>query len=313
MASGLMKGADTAVRDCMNVKKGESVLILTDYEMDPEIPLALMEAVKKVTKDVEIVSMRPLSRNGEEPDEDIAKLMKSPDVLLVPTTKSLTHTKARRDAKKACVRVATMPGIVRFSLEEGGLTADYGKVRKLCLRMRNAIYRGEEFRITTKKGTDLRMAFGDHIWDIDDGIYHNPGDFGNLPAGEVDTAPNEGTADGIIVFDTMDCYEKGIRMTVEDGFAVEIEGSKRLEEEVERLGKKVRNIAELGIGTNPQAKIIGNVLEDEKVYETVHVAIGNNVSFGGKCDVPFHIDGIILKPTLEVDGKAIIKGGKWLV
>jgi leucyl aminopeptidase (aminopeptidase T) len=313
MSSKLKKGAENAVKSCMGVKKGENVLIVTDPGIDPEIPMSVLEAAKGTTKNVEMVCMPTLSRNGEEPPVEIALMMKRYDVLFLITTKSLSHTSARRNASEAGVRVASMPGIDVFSLEKGGLTADYKEVRDLCKRMHKAVHKAKKIRVTNKKGTDIEMRFGNHEWDIDDGFFQNRGMFGNLPAGEVDTAPNEGSANGVLVFDEMDEWGKGIKLNVENGYVVEIEGSKKLEEVVEKLGKDARNIAELGIGTNPKAKLIGNVLEDEKVYETVHVAIGNNMSYGGSCDVPLHSDGIITKPTVEVDGRVVIRDGKWLV
>ncbi|MFZ8830027.1 MAG: aminopeptidase, partial [Candidatus Aenigmatarchaeota archaeon] len=83
----------------------------------------------------------------------------------------------------------------------------------------------------------------------------------------------------------------------------------KLEKIFRELGEKARQIAEFGIGTNPKAKIIGNILEDEKVFGTCHFALGNNVNFGGNNDVSFHLDGIIEKPTIIVDGKEIMRNG----
>lgn len=77
-------------------------------------------------------------------------------------------------------------------------------------------------------------------------------------------------------------------------------------------GEKAYRVAELGIGLNPKAKIIGLVLEDEKVLGTVHIALGNNLSFGGDNDVPLHLDGVILKPDIYVDGKKIMSRGKFV-
>jgi len=78
-------------------------------------------------------------------------------------------------------------------------------------------------------------------------------------------------------------------------------------------GKLACNIAELGIGTNDQAILSGRVLEDEKVMGTVHIALGNNFGFGGTCQVPMHLDGILLSPTLTIDGQVVIKDGKHLI
>jgi leucyl aminopeptidase (aminopeptidase T) len=311
--SSLAKGAENAVKTCMNVKNGESVLIITDSGMDPEIPLALFKAAKEITENVEVVSINPLTRDGEEPAEEVANIMKATNVLFILTSKSLTHTNARRMASENGVRIASMPSVTEFSFKEGGMTADYNEVDALCKKMLDVIKNGRKFRVTSGNGTDVQMNFGKHEWTIDNGLYHNSGDFGNLPAGEVDTAPNEASTRGVIVFDKMGRYGDGIKVQVENGYAVKIEGSESLVGEVKNLGKEAGNIAELGIGTNPKAKLIGNVLEDEKVFQTVHIALGNNATYGGKCNVPLHVDGIIAKPTLEVDGRTIIKDGKWLI
>ena len=71
--------------------------------------------------------------------------------------------------------------------------------------------------------------------------------------------------------------------------------------------------AELGIGTNDKAKLIGNVLEDEKVLGTVHIAMGDNASMGGNVSVASHLDAILLRPTLRVDGKVIMEEGKLII
>jgi leucyl aminopeptidase (aminopeptidase T) len=308
----LMKGARIAVNQCMNIKPEEKVLIITDSKM----PRNLSEALKKATDEIgakcTIKLMEPLNVNGQEPTEEIAESMKKPDALFLVTSKSLSHTKARREASKVGVRIASMPGVTEFSFTEGGLTADYRRVKELTEIMYEKLKNSKIIRITSENGTDFTANVRGRKWDKDDGTINEKGNFNNLPAGEVGVAPLEGTSNGTIVIDKMADYKDRIRYTVKDGFAIKIEGSELLKKEVEKLGSKARNIAEIGIGTNPKAKIIGNVLEDEKVFGTIHVALGNNLSFGGNVDVPLHVDGIILNPTLEVDGKILIKDGKWI-
>ena len=307
----LLKGAKIAVRECMNVKPNEKVLIITDKKMDKSIPLAIYRESLEITDNVDIKIIKTPKHDGEEPNKKIANLMKKYDVIFIPTSKSLTHTKAVRNASKKA-RIASMPNITKFSLETGAMTADYNKVNRLCKIMLRHVKKAKNVRITSRNGTDLELEVGKYRWFEDNGIYHNPG-VGNLPAGEVFTAPNEGKANGILIIDKYGEYGDNIKITIEDGYAVEIHGSEKLEKEINKLGKKARNIAELGIGTNPKAKVIGNVLEDEKVYGTVHIALGNNKFAGGRVNIPFHVDGIILKPTLQVGRKILIKNGKWLI
>jgi len=101
-------------------------------------------------------------------------------------------------------------------------------------------------------------------------------------------------------------------MKVNSGFVREISGgteAKKLKALLDSVGELAYNIAELGIGTNDKAKLVGSVLEDEKVMGTVHMALGDNMSMGGKISVRSHLDGIILKPTLVVDGVTLMKDG----
>ena len=309
----LSLGANVAIKQCMNIQPNESVLIITDKNIPREIPKALFEVSKKITKNTVIKEMQPLERDGQEPSEEIASLMKTPDVLLLITSHSLSHTKARREACKKGVRIASMPKIPTSTFINGGLTADYKKVKENCDSMFDAIKDKTEIQLTSNNGTNVTTKIGQYKLDKDSGIYHEPGSFGNLPAGEVSTAPNKWSTNGILVVDNMGEYGKNIKMTLKNGYVIKIEGSDKLKSLVINMGKDSRVIAELGIGTNPKAKVVGNILEDEKVFGTVHMALGNNASYGGDCDVGFHDDGIVVRPTLKADGKTLIRNGEWLI
>lgn len=311
---GLRQAARSALVQCMGVSAGESVLVIIDEELR-EIGYAFWREAKNLGAEAIIVEMAPRSQDGEEPPEPVACIMSEVDVILAPTSRSLSHTLARRKANAAGARVASMPGITKDSAIRT-LTADYGRIAKLSEKIAQIMTAGTSARIMTSRGTDITLSLGDRIGQPDTGIYHMPGDFGNLPAGEAFIAPVEGTAEGILVVDGamsgVGALEDGIRMKVESGYVTEITGgpgAKILEKSVAHLGKPARNIAELGVGTNDCAIITGKVLEDEKVLGTVHVALGNNIGFGGTCDVPIHLDGIILRPTLVIDDQVIIKDG----
>jgi leucyl aminopeptidase (aminopeptidase T) len=107
-----------------------------------------------------------------------------------------------------------------------------------------------------------------------------------------------------------------IRVEVKNGIETKITGGKaarKLNVIRDKVGKKARNIAEFGIGTNDSARLSGILLEDEKVMGTVHLALGNNVTMGGSVNVPIHIDGVIKKPTVFIDGKLLMEDGKLLI
>jgi len=308
----MKEGADTAVRECLNIKPLEKVLVVTDRKM-LKIGKVLYDASRKINLETTLMVMEPTTRDGEEPPKAVAEAMKCLDVVILATYHSLSHTKARRQACEAGARIASMPRITEFSLTKGGLTADYDEVDRLCKKMKKAVEGSKKMQVTSKNGTDITFSVEGRIWHDDEGKIHKSGHWGNLPAGEVVTAPVEGSANGAIAFDHMGDFGKKVRVTVKGGYAEEVENSKQLEKAFKQLGEKARIVAEIGIGTNPKAKIIGNVLEDEKVLGTVHIAFGNNLEGGGSNYIQFHKDGIIVKPTLRSDNKILIKEGEWVI
>ncbi|MEM2679549.1 MAG: hypothetical protein QXU01_03945, partial [Candidatus Hadarchaeales archaeon] len=98
-----------------------------------------------------------------------------------------------------------------------------------------------------------------------------------------------------------------------NGIAVKIEGNDKLFKIVSKVGKNARNLAEFGIGTNKMARFSGSVLEEEKIVGTCHIALGDNSTFGGNVRAGVHIDCVMLKPTVEIDGRVILQDGRLLV
>ena len=315
----LKKAAQIALIDCMNVKKGERVLIITD-EPARKIGYALWEEAKELGAQAILTEIMTPKSNGEEPPEPIAELMKLVDVILIPTSKSLSHTNSRREASKAGVRIATLPGITEDMMTRT-LNADYKEIAKKSDILADIISKASNIRITTEKGTDINLAVEARDGHSDTGLNYNPGDFSNLPAGEAYVAPMEGMSEGSIVFDGSMAgvgilKDEVINVKVEKGYATDITGgagAERLYSIMEPFGKLAFNLAELGIGTHDKALITGEVLEDEKVIGTVHIAFGDNKSMGGTVRVASHLDGVIMEPTVNVDGKTIMDKGKFLI
>lgn len=315
--SDLMEAARIAVRDCMGAREGESLLVISD-EGTRSIGRALFDVGREMGLEAMIVEMLPRTRNGEEPPKAIAEIMKHVDILLIPTSKSLSHTVAREEACRNGVRCATLPGISEDCMART-LAADYSKVAARSRKYADILTSGSSVTITNADGTDITMKLDGRTSWPDTGILHTAGDFGNLPAGEAYIAPVEGTANGVFVVDGAMAGSRyvgeKIKLHVENGYATRIEGdeaARALEAIIAPLPMDARNIAELGIGTNDRAVITGKVLEDEKVMGTIHIAIGDNSHMGGVIAVPSHLDGIVHSPTVVVDGVTIMKSGKFI-
>ena len=315
----LMSAARIAVNNCMAVKEGESVLVITD-EPARKIGYALWEASKEAGAEAMITEITPRESNGEEPPGPLAGLMKSVDVVLIPTSKSLSHTDSRREASRAGVRIATLPGITEDMMVRT-LNADFGQIAEKSNKLAQILSAGTNVRVTSEKGTDVNLVVESREGQADTGLNHARGDFSNLPAGEAYAAPLEGKSCGTVVIDgSMAGVGKlegeVIRIRVENGYAVDIEGgeaAEKFDSLMKPFGKDAYNLAELGIGTHDKALITGNVLEDEKVIGTVHIAFGDNKSMGGTVRVASHLDGVIMRPTVEVDGEVIMKDGEFLI
>lgn len=317
MDTKLLKAVRTALRDSMAVSKGETLLVITDEPLRG-IGYAFWEAGRQLGLESIFTEIMERQMHGSEPPDAIAELMCQVDVVIAPTTKSLSHTNARRKACAKGARVATLPGITADSMKRT-LVVDYGKIKKLTLKLTNLLSRASEAHLVTPAGTDISMSLRGRKGHADTGIAHKKGDFTNLPAGEAYVAPVEGSADGVIVVDGsmsgVGLTRRPIKMYVQDGHVARFEGGKgarTIRRLVSKVGKLGSNIAELGIGTNIRARVTGSTLEDEKAIGTVHIAIGDNRSMGGKVSVPLHLDAVMLKPTLSLNGKLILKNGKLL-
>jgi len=306
------------VTECLGVKKSEAVLIICD-EKTRSIANALFDAAKSLGAEAVLTEIIEREAHGFEPPLPVAEAMKSADVVIAPTTKSLTHTKARLEATKNGVRIATMPGITE-ELMSRSIAVDYAKIKEKSVIFRNLLSQGKEARLTTPAGTDLVFSLAGREAIADTGIMHEKGTFGNLPAGEAFIAPIEGKTSGVAVIDVsmagVGIIKTPIRWTIKDGYVTEINGgdeAQALSNLLADKGQEAKNIAELGIGTNEKATATGHPLEDEKVMGTTHIAVGNNSTFGGNVSAPIHLDGIMKDATLIIDGRTVIKDGKHLL
>jgi len=292
---------------CMAVKPKEVVLIITDTTTHPSIASALYDRAVELGCDPILMTMEPREVHGQEPPKVVAEAMVAADVVLVPTSKSLTHTQAKINANRAGVRTATLPGISLEMMESGGITADFLAIRDTAFELRSRLDSVNEVRITTDLGTDIVFNVKGCDWRVDHGICHELGSSSNLPAGEVFVAPKGGN--GVFVVDGsmsgLGILNSPLTIKIKDGQATNIKGelSGKFIEMIDSVGPPGRNLAELGIGINPAAHLIGNVLEDEKVAGTVHVALGDNSTFGGNVVAGIHLDGIITGPTVYLDGE----------
>jgi leucyl aminopeptidase (aminopeptidase T) len=317
MTAELDRAVKTVVRQCMGISPGEDVLVVCN-PVTEEIGALMRIEAQGDGADATLAVISERDSAAAEPPRAVAAAMSAADVVLAATIQSLSHTEARRAATEAGVRVGSLPGVTEEMLGRL-MTGDLEEIRRRGWAIVTVLNRGSEARITCPHGSDLRLGLRGRLGSVDAGELGNRGAFGNLPCGEGYIAPVEGTAEGKLVVDgsiaEVGLLETPVSMTIREGHLVQTTGGDgaRLMELLTAHGDDGTNVAELGIGTNEEAILTGNFLEDEKILGTCHVAFGASAAIGGTVQVPVHLDCVVLEPTIEVDGETIVTGGELLI
>lgn len=300
----------------LNIKEGDRVLILTDTKVEKEVYESLAASVyfKKGVPNI-IIGAAP-DAFGAEPSEMAANAILSADVLIGACSTSITHTDAVRKGLGDGLRYVAMGGVNIEALTNGASTADYDEVLETTEKVAEKLTQTSRVRVTSQYGTDITFSIENRPGFPLAGVFR-PGTIACFPDGEAACAPVEGTAEGLLVVDTSmhhigNC-ETPIELTVEKGKVVKIEGgaeADKLKKLLKEKGDKDSyNIGEFAIGTNKAARVTGNPQEDKKAYGSVHIAVGDNRTLAGEVRSSLHLDGLLLKPTVELDGKEIVNNG----
>ena len=226
------------------------------------------------------------------------------DVVVAVTHFSTSHTSFRKLLTQTFgVRYASMPMFER-EMFFGAMNVDWIDLATSTNVLALALTGADRCEVSSANGTRLVLGVSGRSAMPDDGTLKQKGKFGNLPAGEVFLAPVEGTAEGVLVLEwgPLAKFKNPLTVTIEAGRVVSVDGDgpeeERWLEEALAAHPENTNIAELGIGTNPAATRPDNVLESEKILGTVHVAFGDNHTFGGVVKAPLHQDFVLFDATL---------------
>lgn len=317
----LLEGA-RKVLDCGDLKEGEDLVILTDTNQHISIALALFEIGKELNANPVLITMSPVPPAGDLLEPINAALSKA-DLIITPTSTSLYHSKGIREAYSLPnhARVIALSEITEDALCNGGMTADFKGLKPLVEKLAEYYENGNSIRYTTPAGTDLKASIKGRAAYWISGVADKQGMLLALPTTEVYIAPVEDTVEGTIIVDAscsggIGLVDKPVIITVEKGKIVNIEGGVSAQMLSRKLAEQndpnAYQIAEFGLGLNPECRVIGTT-EDEGKYGTCHIGIGSNVGFGGVNNVPIHLDVIMWKPTIEIDDAAIFKDGETLV
>lgn len=310
----LRPAVSAVVSRCLAVKPSEDVLVIVDAGTR-EIGEALRAEASRSGADAVLAVMDERESDGTEPARPIAHALSGCDVFIAPTSRSLSHTMARKRASDAGVRGATMPGVTAEMLARA-MAVDFDLMAARSQAVAALLDGGSVARVTCPRGSDLTLDLSGRRGISDDGDLTAKGAFGNLPCGEGFIAPLGG--EGTLIATSLaplGISDEPATLTVEGGGIVSATGGlgPQYIQLLRAHGELGINIAELGIGTNDGAILTGNVLEDEKILGTVHVAFGASAGIGGTVSVPIHLDVVVLEASLEVDGRKALDKGRFLL
>ena len=312
--SDLGPAVETIMRRCLRVKAGEDVVVVVD-PATRTVGEALRDEAGAAGGDAVLMLMDERATHGTEPPASIAAALAACDVFIAPTTRSLSHTSARKRATEAGARGATLPGVTEDMLARV-MAVDFDTMAARSRAVAELLSAGTRAHVTCPRGTDLKLAIDGRAGTSDDGDLGESGAFGNLPCGEGFISPVYG--EGTIVAASLAPLGLSIdpaRLTVAEGRLVAADGGlgPRFIELLLSHGALGTNLAELGVGTNDRARLTGNVLEDEKILGTVHVAFGASAGIGGTVSVPIHLDVVVPDASLEVDGRQVLDAGRYVL
>lgn len=304
------------VEKCLSVTPGEEVFVITDPRK-VGVARAIANAANAAGAETVTAIMPLLESHGNEPPATIAEGMATADVAFTCTTKAITHTRSRLRAAEAGTRIGILRSVTEDMMVEGAMRVDFEELRRRTEALAQIMTDASDATVTSKEGTDISFSIdGTQAYSLD-GYFHEEYGFATLPPGESPTHPVEGSANGTVVFDvSMDNIgqlDDPLEVDFEDGFVTEVRGGEEaveLQRILDRSDENAGNLAEFAIGTNPKAKLIGNLAEDKKRAGTMHFAIGDNESLGGTTKSEIHLDGVVRSPTITLDDLVVVDDGR---
>ncbi len=316
--SELEQAVTTVVERCLRVREGETVLVVADPG-STVIGEALLAAARTAGGDAVLTILPPNPSRGTEPPAPVAAALAAADVFIAPCLPSLSHTSARKRACEAGHRGATLPGVTAEMLARL-MSTDFDALATRCRAVATLLTDAGDAHLTCPLGTDLRLDLRGRAGISDEGDLAAPGAFGNLPCGEgfMSPAGGEGTI-ATTSLGLVGLIDEPVLLTVRDGALASAagggtgDGAQEFLAMLDAHGPLGRNLAELGVGTNDRATLTGNILEDEKILGTAHIAFGASAGIGGTVTVPVHLDVVVLEPTLRIGDTQVLDAGRWLL
>lgn len=324
-----------------NVEPGHQVLIVTDTAQDSRVWQAAMSIVADLDAEPVLAIFEPRPADYYDAPPVVQQAMLGCDVFVLLTSTAMLHSPAAMEAMGRGIPSICMDGMVTLEMfQQGAATADYFEIARMKYYVAKNVF-GEdarEVRVTTEFGTDLVYGVEGRVhvppmrpdgWDpfkayrrTEEGRVGSPMYTCLFPGGEFNIPPVEGTAHGTFVIDTtmhhLGRLSGPIELDIREGRIKDIRGGVdawRLRNHLEQWGDDNAYMfpTEASVGLNKKAMVVGSQREDKNIFGAMHFGLGTNSDVGGTIHSNLHMDGVVLQPTITVDGRRTIERGRFTV
>ena len=324
-----------------NVSAGQQVLILSDTAHDPRVWQAVMSIIADLGAEPTLALFAPRPADYYDPPRAVCASMTKSDLNVLLASTGMLHSAASMEAMAGGVPCICMDGGLRLeNFQAGAVTADYAEIARIKHFVAKNVFgpHPRQVRVTSRFGTDLTYSVEGRIFvpplrgpeydpfkvyrRTEEGRARSPLHACLFPTGEFNIPPVEGSANGKAVIDLsmhhLGRLQSPIELTVRDGRITAIDGAadaRTLRDYLAAYGddNATQFPTEASIGINRQARVTGVQREDKNIFGSMHFGLGTNIDVGGTVQSNIHMDGVMLEPTLTVDGEVRIRDGKFLV
>ncbi|ATW28556.1 hypothetical protein DCMF_11685 [Candidatus Formimonas warabiya] len=321
----LAKGAMTLVKDIMLVKPGENVAVTVDTATDKRVAYAIANAVFALGA-MPVLIQHPVQKEAfTQPPAPVAGGVAQADVWIELAYQTIMHSPAFRTAMESGARYTCLTGMDVEMLVNTIAQVDCETVIEFGEYLVRVLEQADEIMVRSKKGTDLRACKKDR-YVKHSGQKATKKGFPVMLCGQVTVCPVEETIEGSLVFDgalfppaELGLLDEEIRLQFRKGRITEISGGPSA-----RIFKNwldafhdpnMYRLAHYSLGFNPGVtRPTGRIVEDERVFGCIEFGIGSQgKSLGGSFwTAASHTDGIVLHPTIILDGKVFEEDGVYL-
>jgi leucyl aminopeptidase (aminopeptidase T) len=311
----LEKSARSIFRECLGLKPHESLHIVAEETLS-EIANVLWKRARMSTKFAQLTLFSHQFSNYLGLPPSIYNSLGNNDCVVILSSKTISE-RLFDSARQKGTRILLFNNASQNIFEQL-LQVNFNKVATLSRRLADIFSIGKNLVMQSPSGTNAKIKLAKTKGKANTGLAKESGQLTTLPAGEACVALSN-NVDGEIVLDRIvgqnKALNKLITLKVRNGAITQVKGAQEAEllrKALRKYGNAGRKLHELGIGTNDQVSFGRSLPEDEKVYGTAHIAVGEYQITKVHGKIIQAIKGVILKPTILIDGRKILEDGNIL-